>query len=208
MNDVRSFHAPNVQLPALVQALTQWYQSQQFEVQTAPMSDGTMLQARQQGGWRSAFGTSSALQVVFRPHGDDLVVEMGAGKWADKAAAGAVGWFLLWPLAFTAAYGAWQQSKLPDRTFEFVERYLAGGVLPAPAYGPVPPPTSGVPVGGGIPAPPSAGAGGGTAAAVAQPAVAAGDGAAQSSAGFCIKCGAPLPSGAAFCHKCGTKVSE
>jgi hypothetical protein len=47
-------------------------------------------------------------------------VEIGAGKWIDKAAGGAVGMFLLWPLAFTAGFGAWQQIKMPDKIFEFI----------------------------------------------------------------------------------------
>ncbi|MBV8195108.1 MAG: hypothetical protein JOY80_06220, partial [Candidatus Dormibacteraeota bacterium] len=50
MNDVRSFHAPRVQLQELAQAVMQWYQSQQFEVMSAPTSDGLMVQARHEGG--------------------------------------------------------------------------------------------------------------------------------------------------------------
>ncbi len=188
MNDFRTFHAPKVALPALVEAVAQWYQGQNFEIQTAPAQGGMMLQARQAGDWRKAFGTSSALQMVFRTQGEDLVVEMGAGKWSDKAAAGAVGWFLLWPLAFTAAYGAWQQSKLPDRTFEFVERYLAGGTQVS--YG-------------GPPAPPAVAA---AASAPAAP-VPASTPTAAHGAGFCSRCGAALAADALFCQKCGAKVA-
>ena len=182
MNDLHTYHHPSQPLPAVAEAVGQWYSGQGFEIQTAPTPDGLMLQARQRGDWRKAFGTSSALQVVFRTQGDDLVVEMGAGKWGDKAAAGAVGWFLLWPLAFTAAYGAWQQSKLPDRTFEFVERYLAGGTTASFGAPPTPPPVS----------------------AASAPAASA---AASDGAGFCSKCGKPLVKDAAFCAHCGTKVA-
>ena len=35
---------------------------------------------------------------------------IGAGKWLDKAIAGTVSIFVLWPLAVTAGFGAWEQS--------------------------------------------------------------------------------------------------
>jgi hypothetical protein len=54
----------------------------------------------------------------------DLTVEVGAGRWIDKAAAGTVSLFVLWPLAVTAAIGAWQQMKMPERTFAAIEEYI------------------------------------------------------------------------------------
>ena len=48
---------------------------------------------------------SSALNVVFRHAGDSVQVEIGAGKWIDKAAVGTVSLFILWPLAVTAGIG-------------------------------------------------------------------------------------------------------
>lgn len=204
MNDVRSFHAPRVQLQELAQAVMQWYQSQQFEVMSAPTSDGLMIQARHEGGLRTAFGTGSALQIVLTPRGEELVVEIGAGKWGDKAAVGAVGVFLLWPLAFTAAYGAYQQSKLPERTFEFIERYLAGGVQAAMMVAWTPPPIYGSPA---APAPPPMPPP--TPSSATPPAAPAAESApvATAEGGYCTKCGHPFSAGAAFCEKCGTKLA-
>ena len=45
----------------------------------------------------------------------------------DKVGAGAVGMFVLWPLAVTTAWGAWQQSQLPKQTFEFIQEFVSLG---------------------------------------------------------------------------------
>jgi hypothetical protein len=46
------------------------------------------------------------------------------GQWVDKVAAGAVSLFILWPLAVTAAIGAWGQMEMPKRIFESVADYV------------------------------------------------------------------------------------
>jgi len=67
-------------------------------------------------------GMSTSLNIVFRQSGDALMVEIGAGKWIDKAAAGVVSMVVLWPLVLTAGYGAWEQIKMPDRIFDYIGR--------------------------------------------------------------------------------------
>jgi len=129
MSEQRLFHATNLDLPHLSHALTDWYRAQRFEVQMweAP-GGGAVIQARQEEAWRSVLGMSTALNILLRPQQDgNLVVEIGAGKWADKAAAAGVGVFILWPMLITAGFGAWQQSKLPQRTFEFIQNFIATG---------------------------------------------------------------------------------
>jgi hypothetical protein len=44
-------------------------------------------------------------------------VQIGSGKWTDKAGIGTVEVFILWPLAITAGLGAWEQMKMPERIF-------------------------------------------------------------------------------------------
>jgi len=68
---------------------------------------------------------STSLNIVFRQDGDILNVEIGAGKWIDKAAVGTVSMFILWPLAVTAGFGAWEQMKMPDRVFGYIGNRFA-----------------------------------------------------------------------------------
>jgi hypothetical protein len=68
---------------------------------------------------------STALNIVFRQVENTVNVEIGAGRWIDKAATGAVAYLILWPLALTAGIGAWQQLKMPERVFEHIATFLS-----------------------------------------------------------------------------------
>jgi TIR domain len=112
--------------PKILADLKGWLGSEDFDLQHMKTEDnGLLLQIKKRGEWRKFVGMSTAFNIVLH-HGDDvLTVEVGAGKWIDKAAAGAVSLFVLWPLAVTAGFGAWEQSKMPDRVFEFIGSRLA-----------------------------------------------------------------------------------
>lgn len=127
MTDSRNFNVSNLNLNGLTHAVTEWFEFQNYQVQDLQLSNGDKVIQARQGGWRNMLGLSSALNIVLRHQDNTLTVEIGAGKWADKAVVGAVSMFVLWPLAFTAAYGAWQQQKLPQRTFDFIQQYIYQG---------------------------------------------------------------------------------
>lgn len=125
MTDIRNFNAPNLNMATLTEALHNWFQFQKYEVQSLDLPNGDKVIQARLGGWRNMLGLSSALNIVLRHHNDhNLTVEIGAGKWADKAIVGTISMFVLWPLAFTAAYGAWQQNKLPQKTFDFIQQFV------------------------------------------------------------------------------------
>ena len=125
MPDVRQYRTANLNHQDLVSHLRAWFVNQDFEVQSLKTEDSSdLLQVAKKGTWRKFVGLSTALNVVVRSNDSNLTVEVGAGRWIDKAAAGTVSMFVLWPLAVTAAFGAWQQMKMPERTFEAVAAYI------------------------------------------------------------------------------------
>jgi hypothetical protein len=63
---------------------------------------------------------ATSLNIVFYQSGDTLTVQIGSGKWLDKAAVGTVSFFILWPLAITAGLGAWEQMKMPEKIFDYI----------------------------------------------------------------------------------------
>ena len=198
MSEQQVFNAPNLDLNRLAYAIGDWYRAQRFEVQVFPVpGEGMVVQARQQEGWRNALGMSSALNIGLRHKDATLIVEIGAGKWTDKAIAGGVGVLLVWPLFFTAAYGAWKQSALPQRTFQFIHAFIGGGTgqnqppyQQPPAYPQSPYPQSPY-------TPPSA----------TTPPPQTNDAPTQVAPRFCENCGGALSPTAKFCASCGTKVS-
>jgi thiosulfate reductase cytochrome b subunit len=105
----------------VIQDVKSWLDSQGFDSQQmSTETNGILLQVKKRGGWRDFVGMATSLNIVFHQAADTLTVEIGGGKWIDKAAAGTVSMFVLWPLLVTAGIGAWEQSKLPDRIFDYI----------------------------------------------------------------------------------------
>ena len=70
-------------------------------------------------------GMSKDIEIqVIRNGSDSVIVNVGHGSLADKAAAGAAGMLLFTPLVVTAAIGAYGQNKLIDEIFECVEKFI------------------------------------------------------------------------------------
>ena len=78
-----------------------------------------LLQIKKRGSWRDLVGMATS------EAGPPVVLEIGAGKWIDKAAVGTVSLLILWPLAITAGIGAWEQMKMPENIFEYIGSRLA-----------------------------------------------------------------------------------
>ena len=99
-----------------------WLNSQDFDTQQIQADqDSVLLQIKKRGTWRDYVGMSTSLNIVFHPCEDEtLTVEIGAGKWIDKAAVGTVSLFILWPLAITAGIGAWEQMQMPEKIFDYI----------------------------------------------------------------------------------------
>jgi hypothetical protein len=126
MAESRAFPAKNLNVQELVQTLDSWLNTENFEKQVINTADGAVIvQIAKRGGWRKALGMSTALDVILRHTDPYLNVEIGAGRWADKAVAGAVSMVILWPLTITSVYGAWEQVKMPARVFEQIGVYLS-----------------------------------------------------------------------------------
>ncbi len=123
---IRRYATDGTDIPQLIADLKAWLVSQNFEAQQLNTeSGGVMLQIKKQGGWRDWVGMATSLNILFHEDDDALIVQIGAGKWADKIGAGAVSLILLWPLAISAGYGAWEQMKMPDNVFDFIAARLA-----------------------------------------------------------------------------------
>jgi hypothetical protein len=122
----KSFPCPSERFSELLTSTRNWLSGESFKCQKLQTQDGgTLLQIEKVGGWRKLVGMSTALNIVFHQVGNTVNVEIGAGRWIDKATTGAVAYFILWPLALTAGIGAWQQLKMPERVFEHIATFLS-----------------------------------------------------------------------------------
>lgn len=121
----RKYACATVDSARIVAELRSWLDSQGFDSQQlSTETESTLLQTKKRGGWRNFVGMATSLNILFHQSVDTLTVEIGAGKWIDKAAVGTVSIFLLWPLAITVGLGAWEQSKLPEKIFDYIATRL------------------------------------------------------------------------------------
>lgn len=183
MAEQRSYHAPDLDVETLGEALFQWYQSQGFEAQKVAGPNGAVIvQARKEDTWRTVAGLSAALSVELVLQGENLFVRAGAAKWADKAVVGVLTALFFFPLLALPAWGAYKQKELIDDTLRFIERYVVSGGQVPREYGVVP-------------------------GAVSEPWAGAPQGANQAPRmTACPQCGAQVRGGARFCDNCGAAL--
>ena len=125
MTQSKTFHCLSSGFSELIASTQSWLAGEGFKCQKLQTEDGgTLLQIEKVGGWRKFVGMSTALNIVFHQVENTVNVEIGAGRWVDKATTGAVAYFLLWPLAVSAGIGAWQQLKMPERVFAHITKFL------------------------------------------------------------------------------------
>ena len=156
--------------------------------------NGYLVQAKAPKTWKKFVGMDAATQVQLIPGGDQLVVNIGAGRWADKAAYMGAGLIVFLPLAIPAAAGAVMQGHLPLEIFDFVDRYIVSGGVTSMTVSLTPG------LGTSVPCP--------TCAALNDPDSRFCRGCGAKLALECRQCGAPISHGASFCHNCGAPYSD
>ena len=111
---------------ACMNALQNYLIQDDFKCQQMPTEDGgILLQIEKKGGWRKLTGNSTALSIIFHQKDENqMEVEIGTGRWLDKAGAGAAGMIIFAPLMITSVVGAVKQSKMSGKIFEYIENYL------------------------------------------------------------------------------------
>ena len=62
--------------------------------ETIEAPEGFLVQAKQEDKLKNLSGMGMATQVQLIPSGDMVTINVGAGKWTDKAGAAAAGWVL------------------------------------------------------------------------------------------------------------------
>jgi hypothetical protein len=122
---VTRLRAPGVDLRYVAETLESWYQSQKLTTQILDGDSGDRLVIQAHSpGWQTAVGMSAALTVVLQRDGNDLAVEIGRARWADKGVAAGLA-LVVTPLVYTAAWGAWKSLRLPQQTIGVVKTAIA-----------------------------------------------------------------------------------
>lgn len=179
--------SPQFNMVILANAVSEFLQTQKkMDVQLLNYGQQILVQARENKTWKKATGMDKATTVKLTMNGPTLSVEVGSGKWMDKAAGIGVGMFIFWPILIPVAIGTLQQKQLPEQILWYIQDYMSKNAGPAVtagyAYGQAaaayaPPPQ---PVQAAQPAPPQQGR-------------------------FCSQCGKAVQAGWNICPYCGNK---
>jgi hypothetical protein len=176
----RTYHLPpGFNLTALANDIRHFFLVRDHRVQVVPIGEATIIQAVRDSTLTTLLGQSSALTVRLQVLGDRLLIEVGTSKWLEKAALGVVSYVLLGPLVVLPIVGAFNQLKLVEDLWTYIDTRLAqpfeGLAQPSPppepsyrSYQPPPPAFE----------------------------------------RRCPACQFPTPANALFCSRCGAKVSS
>ncbi len=141
MSEKRLYPKSAEKMGSLVERLEKKYQEEGYETQTMESAEkgqrGMLLQLRpQESVWQTVkdwTGLGMAATVTMTVIGEALEVEIGGGKWLDKAALTALSVVpiaVTTPLLLTASIGAWGQHSFLNRLLEEVEAYFREEVKP------------------------------------------------------------------------------
>ncbi|WP_417915068.1 hypothetical protein [Candidatus Electronema sp. JM] len=126
MSQSRSFSCQGAHFLEVLSSTRDWLISEGFKTQQLSTEDGgILLQIEKSGTWKKFIGMSTALNIVFHRVENTINVEIGEGRWADKAVVGTISMLVLWPLAVTSGFGAWQQMKMPEKIFDHIAKFCA-----------------------------------------------------------------------------------
>lgn len=214
-NESRMYRLQGVRVESIIDSLKAFLTANKgMEIQSAPTTEGYVLQASQpRDAWKTISGMRLAITVQMTVINDTLNVTIGEGQWADKIGAGAIGWFIAWPLAVTAVVGAVRQKKLPEEIFSVIERAIysggntvvingAGAPL-EPIYNAAPQQTIAYTAPQPVAAPQQPAVIEAPAPVIAEPYIEE-----PVKGTFCNACGAQVPEGSKFCNNCGAKLGS
>lgn len=125
------FRNVEIDLDDLADAVIDWFEQDEFEVQDFQEGPSIYIQARKSSLLSTLSGTGKALNVRLSPLSRGFKVEVGPGDWLDKGIGAGVALatrFIFLPLAIgtgiATGYGIYQQLKLPEQLLDFVEAYV------------------------------------------------------------------------------------
>lgn len=142
--------APGVDVALAAAALARWFENEGMQAQVLGTADGIVVQARSRNKLLRAVGASVALTMTLRTERADLVVETGPAKWGVKGAIGGLAIVTTTPfLALPAAWGTYNQMRLPKRAIGFLSTTMPSYQRGSAPAGGAPSPTAAPPPGAG-----------------------------------------------------------
>ncbi len=117
----RFYQAQGINLEKLADDMIHMFMMQGYQAQHFANRDSVMVQLKKGGELQALLGMQAALTLTMSRTPGGVLAVIGQQQWVDKAAAGAVGMLILWPLAFTAGAGVIRQSNLATQVLSTLD---------------------------------------------------------------------------------------
>src|SRR5215472_16956506 len=141
----RFYNSKDIDIERAAADLVRAYQSMGYQAQNIGNNEQMIVQLKKGSELEALIGMQAALSVTLQRNSNGVMVAIGQQKWIDKAAVGVASLAIpiLWPLTFTAGFGAIRQATLGTQVLNAVDG-LIHQQMPNVQSGPAPNPTSSV----------------------------------------------------------------
>ena len=110
----RFYNSKDINIQQIAVDLVRAYQAMGYQAQNIGDKEQMIIQLKKGSEFEAIVGMQAALSVTLQQNANGVMVGIGRQKWIDKAAVGVASLVIpiLWPLTFTAGFGAIRQAKL------------------------------------------------------------------------------------------------
>jgi hypothetical protein len=110
----RFYNSKDIDIEQVAVNLVRAYQAMGYQAQKIGNNEQMIVQLKKGSEFEAIIGMQAALSVTLQRNANGVMVAIGQQKWIDKAAVGVASLVIpvLWPLTFTAGFGAIRQAKL------------------------------------------------------------------------------------------------
>jgi len=138
----RFYNSRDINIEQAAVDLVRAYQSMGYQAQNIGNNEQMIVQLKKGSELEAIIGMQAALSVTLQRNANGVMVAIGQQKWIDKAAVGVASLIVpfLWPLTFTAGFGAIRQAKLGSEVLTTLDG-LIHQQMPNVQSGPVPNPS-------------------------------------------------------------------
>lgn len=128
-NAIREYTGKNVDLNKLANSIQTFFQTEKFNVQTGTHPNGTLIQAKKGGIFRTILAMDRAFTVLIEGTPADFKIKIGIGKWLQDLGVAALEAFFLSPVvAFVEVPEALWSYEIEHHLWHYIETQIDLGL--------------------------------------------------------------------------------
>jgi hypothetical protein len=121
--EARFYNSRDINIEQVAVDLVRAYKAMGYQAQNVGNNEQMIVQLKKGSEFEAIIGMQAALSVTLQRNSNGIMVAIGQQQWIDKAAVGVASLAipLLWPLTFTAGFGAIRQANLGNQVLSTVD---------------------------------------------------------------------------------------